>query len=273
MARRMNRNVPVRCRVGEKAEAQRLSLTYDHASKVHEDWCNQELFGFFWRLQDTLKKSETPGLALGAACYKGEQKRNEIVLDIPYMQSYDTTFKNVVNNGDFDQFKSQFVDRGNIEVMRFAKRSLTDEEIRKAGNNYRNGEENILRPFKELSADSKKENLEAAIGACNVYEEMCKAGVSIEEMEVNTEIRNMIGIAIHADWLKRNMNHPNESLKVPYAELDSWTQQQDLTVFGALLDVVKKNKNLYFINKEEGFVLPDYEAEERKILGLPTKQK
>ena len=30
MARRMNRNVPVRCRVGEKAEAQRLSLTYDH---------------------------------------------------------------------------------------------------------------------------------------------------------------------------------------------------------------------------------------------------
>ncbi len=257
----------------EKFDKEKLII--DAAAKVHEDWCTEEMFGYFWRLQETLKHDKEYDAIL-KACYKGDKKRVDVDLDISELVRMDRRYlkKLVVDEKDFDTFKSVFIDGGRIVLKRFVERNLTDNEIHKASvnGNYKDGKENILLNFNELSADSKKENLEAAIGAFNVYEQMSKAGISIEEMEKNPEINNMIGIAIHTDWLKRNMNHENESLKVPYAELDSWTKKQDLTVFGALLDVVKKNRNMYSIDKVDGFELPDYEAEEREVLGLSAKQ-
>ena len=69
----------------------------------------------------------------------------------------------------------------------------------------------------------------------------------------NSEIRNLIGVGIHTDWMKRNPNHPNESLKVSYSELDDWTKQQDLTIFDALIKVVKKN-NIVIEKDEKKFL-------------------
>lgn len=85
-------------------------------------------------------------------------------------------------------------------------------------------------------------------------------------MENDQSLKNMIGLAIHTDWLKRNKNHSNDSLKVPYCELDEWTQSQDLTVFYALLEIVKQNKEKYTIKAVPGFVLPNYVEEEKQIL-------
>jgi len=190
---------------------------------------------------------------------------NELFIDIPYMVMHEAKANNILN--DFSIFMS-FVNSGALDIKRFTKRELTEEEqiINIRTNNYKKetAEENILRDFKYLSASSKKENLEAAVSAYSVFEQFSKAGISIEEMKTNAEIRNLIGVAIHTDWLKRNPNHENEDLKVAYSNLDEWTKSQDLTVFDALVSVAQQNNVV--INKEDGFNLPDYLLEEQMIL-------
>lgn len=247
---------------------EREELIVKAASKVHEDWCMSEYRAFFERGQQALKNG-APRVreALEQACFKGEQKRNEVYFDTELLVRSNATAQSCLD--DFDIFMT-VVGYGGFEVARFAKRTLTPEEQTKAGIHYKKetGEENILRPFLKLSADSKKENLDAAIGAFNVYEELSKAGISIEQMQSDSEILGIIGVAIHADWLKRNMDHPNDSLKVPYDQLDSWTQQQDITVFNALLSIVKEKREKYAIAPVEGYELPDYVAMEQEVLGL-----
>lgn len=87
-------------------------------------------------------------------------------------------------------------------------------------------------------------------------------------MKNDPKITELIGIAIHIDWLKRNQEHPNQDLKVPYSNLDEWTQQQDLTVFSALLSVAEQNKEKYTIKPVEGKQIPDYLKEESDLLGM-----
>lgn len=244
-------------------------LIMQAASSVHADWCIQELKAFYERAKVAYQEIGNPGEALRKACFKGDQKRNEVIIDGPYLNFHVTLASKIFDS--FEDFMKAF-DVGAIDVKRFVKRNLTSEEKRHqtyGEYNYKEetGEENILRPFARLSADSKKENLEAAQGAYNVYVQMSKAGISIEDMLNNPEIRDTIGVAIHTDWLKRNMDHPNESLKVPYSQLDEWTKNQDLVVFDALLGVVKKNLEQYKVMSEEGFVLPDYVEEEKNLLG------
>lgn len=253
----------------EKYEKEELII--EAASKVHEDWCNEELFAFFWRLQEF--KNLKPGDAINSACYKNGKKRNDVVFDYGYIAGHELFMEERLFSDDFKKFK--YIVGRCFDIKRFVKRNLTKSEIDRASfkGNYRDGEENILVPFKELSDDSKKENLEAAIGAFNVYEQMSFAGISLEEMKMDSYIREMIGVAIHADWLSRNMNHPNESLKVPYEQLDLWTQKQDLVVFDALLDIVIKNGEKYFVDMVEEYDLPDYEQKEREILGLSLIKK
>lgn len=217
------------------------------------------------KVNQDAKGIERLGDALRNACYKNGAKRNEIDLDVDFLLGHETLAEHSFY--DFKDFMS-LVRYGAFDVKRFTKRELTEEEQTKSGKNYRNGEENILRPFSELSYSSQKENLSAAIGAVKVYEELSKAGISIDEMQKNPEIKHMIGVGIHADWLNRNKEHSDKSLKVPYDQLDDWTQQQDLTVFYALLDVIKKNNEKYLVSPEDGYELPDYNALENEVLGL-----
>ena len=240
-------------------------LVIEAASKVHEDWCLQELKAFYERAKLLYEIEKNYLISLKKACFKGEVKRNEIFVDI----------KKVLYSGfeEYEIFKDfsifiKLVQEGAVEVKKFTKREVSSDEQEKLGQNYRNGEENILVDFKSLSTESKKENLEAAIGAVNVFEEFQKAGISIEEMENNLEILNQIGVAIHLDWLKRNPNHQNDYLKVPYNQLDEWTQQQDITVFKALLETVKKNPQKYHVDKVEGYELPNYQSEEKAYFGI-----
>lgn len=204
--------------------------------------------------------------ALNLACYKGEQKRNEISIDLNAMWEYESIMsENCLSS--FENFMT-LVNKSIIDIKRFTVRNLMESEQREnyLSGNYKveTGEENILRGFRELSSDSKKENLEAAIGAYNVFEQLSQAGVSIEAMKCNDSTKQMIGLAIHTDWLKRNKNHSNDSLKVPYGELDDWTKQQDITVFEALLTVVEQNG--ISISPIAGYKIPDYLLEEREIL-------
>ena len=241
-------------------------LVIESASKVHEEWCNQEIEAYYNRSKNLYDTGLELKEALYQACYKNGTKRNEINLDTGYLVMNEVQASQMLK--DFNIFL-KLVNSGAIEIFRYTKREgLTAEEVKRLGNNYKNGEENILVDFIKLSESSKKENLDAAIGAANVFEEFQKVGISIEEMENNPEILTQIGIAIHLDWVKRNPNHPNQSLIVPYNQLDEWTQQQDITVFKALLETVKKNPEKYQVAKIEGYELQNYQTEEKAYFGI-----
>ena len=247
-------------------------LAVEAASRVHQDWCLQELKAFFDRAKEGYESGKYPGEALREACLKGGVERNELDLDTGFLVGHPTFASRMFSN--FDEFVREFFKSGEgpVVVKRFVERDLTEEEkdkakARESSIEYKDGKENILRPFEKLSIASQKENLDAARGAVKVYIELSQAGVSIDEMLNDPELREQIGIAIHTDWLERNKDHPNESLKVPYKKLDEWTQGQDLTVFNAMIGVVQSDPK-YLVGRVEGAVIPDYQAEEREVLGL-----
>jgi len=245
---------------------EKQDLIIDAASQVHEDWCRQEYKGFWTRAKEIYGNgNKNLKEVLAAACYKGDTKRNEIVIDNYNSDQYNSKIANMFNN--FEDFMF-LVKKGVFEIKRFTQRDLTPQEQQrdvKTGNYKVNtSEENILRDFRSLSSSSKKENLEASISAYTVFDQFSKAGITVEQMKNDNNIRYNIGVAIHTDWLKRNRNHSDNSLKVSYEELDSWTKAQDLTVFDALLEVAQKNNVV--IAAQEGYKLPDYLAEEQVVL-------
>lgn len=251
---------------------QKEELIVEIASKIHADYCEDELRDFFSRMQSIKENNHEmmPGKILERACFDKGTKRNHIILDETWLQFHETETRLMFD--DYETFKS-VVECGGCDIKDFAKRDLSDEEIKdiKTEGDYRDyivetGEENILRPFSKLSQDSKKENLRAALGAYEVYENLSKAGVTIEQMENDPNIKNLIGIAIHTDWLKRNMDHENEGLLIPYNQLDNQAKEQDLTVFNALLHVVKNNGDKYKIAPVPNFKIPDYQSLENEVL-------
>ena len=239
------------------------------ASKMHEDYCEDEYGDYFERIVKIKKEGNITALGdiLRQACFDNGVKRNEVNLDIAWLQMHETLSNAMFS--DYSAFKS-VIKGGGIELKDFAIRELIEEEIieMQQTGDYRaeTKEENILRSFIKLSSDSKKENLSAALGAFRVYEDLSKAGISIEQMENDSKIRNLIGIAIHTDWLKRNMDHEDESIKIPFNELTEQAKEQDLTVFGALLYVVKKDINRYKINPEQNHQISNYEELEKEVL-------
>ena len=249
--------------------SQREELIVLIASKVHADYCEDEYRDFFNRLENIKKEGNinNPGDMLRQACFDGDVKRNDIFLDNAWLQ-FNQTLANAMFS-DYEAFR-MVIEQGGIELKDFAFRELTEEEMvemRQSGDYLiESQEENILRPFSKLSLDSKKENLAAALGAFNVYEQLSKAGVSIDDMEHDPKIRNLIGVAIHTDWLKRNMDHEDDNIKVPFSDLTEQAKEQDLTVFGALLYVVKKDLDRYQIKPEPNHQIPDYIAQEKEVL-------
>lgn len=244
-------------------------LIFEIATEMHASYCEDELRDFFNRVQRIKLEGriKEPGMILQNACFENGVKRNDIILDTAWLSLHESQARMMFD--DYEIFKN-VVASGGCDIKDFAKRNLTEEEIREIKNvgDYRieTGEENILRPFKDLSQDSKKENLSGALGAYQVYEDLAKAGITIHQMETDPQIRNLIGAAIHTDWLKRNMDHENNSLKIPYNELDEQGKEQDLTVFNALLKVVKQNGTKYIINPVPNHQIQDYIALEQEVL-------
>lgn len=252
--------------------SQNEELIVEVATKVHADYCEDEYGDFYSRIQAIKKEGKITkeGDILQAACYDNGVKRNDIILDTAWLQMNE--LKASMMFSDYEIFK-EVIAHGGCVIKDFASRELTEDEIinTQTEGDYRDyrietGEENILRPFSELSIDSKKENLAAAVGAYQVYEQLSLAGITVEQMENNPEIRNLIGVAIHTDWLKRNMDHEDESIKIPFCELNNQAKEQDLTVFGALLHVVKTNPDKYGIKPVKNHPIPDYIEMEKAVL-------
>ena len=250
----------------------RSELMMLSASKVHEAWCEGELKAFYGRMQENLKDGANVGAALRQACIKGGKKRNEIELDIGWLDGHGVSTYTALQT--YDGFKA-LVDKGVIEVKRFTGRNLTKDEQKKAGTNYNpeTQEENILRPFSALSIDSQKENVSAAVSAVTVYEAFLKRGATVEQLK-QEDMREAIGTLIHADWMRRNPKTASNSyLYVPYAELGDWEKQQDLDVFFAMLEIVESNPEKYFVDKEFGLTPINVKGVEENVLKKVNAQK
>ncbi len=218
----------------------KTALSYSLGEDLHEAWCTQELQAFFMRLQKELATTESYGQALEKACYKGEDKRNEIEIDTGWLVGHDTTAALAMRN--FDDFK-KLVDGGVITIKRFTKRNLTSEEIERIGADYVDGKENILRRFSELSRASQEDNLEAAKVAIEQVYDKTIAGepISPEELE-------QMGANIHEEWLKRNTwvydpNYGDPKLAVPYEQLSEDEKDKDKAQIGPALAKVQSYLN------------------------------
>ena len=210
-------------------ETIKTALSYSLGADLHENWCDQELKAFYERFQNELATASSYEEALQKACYKGKDKRNEVIINTNYFTENNINVPLAMR--DYTEFK-KLVDAGIINVKRFTKRNLTPEEIARMGNDYVDGKENILRKFSEISTSSQEDNLEAAKVAINDVYDKTIAG----EPFTSEEIEEM-GAHIHNEWLKRNSwvfdpNYGNPSLAVPYDKLSREEQDKDKAQIG-----------------------------------------
>lgn len=250
----------------------REELIVKTASRIHENWCLEDLQEFYKRAREAKETGMSEGETLTSACFQNGYQVNEVLIDIPFLTAHETLASSCFTS--FDNFL-ELVQHDAIEVRKYVKRDLTEKEIEEnlIDNNYKveTGEENILRPFAKLSADSRREYLEVAIACFKTYSEMSKAGISIDQMEKSQEIRDMVGLSINNNLLRRNMEYIDESLIVPYSQLDDYVKEQDLKAFDTLINTVKSNINKYEVKKEEGYSLPNYLEEQERILETTHK--
>ena len=244
----------------------RDELVLEAASKIHEAWCEGEMRAFYKRFYEVYKTGSTIGDALRQACFKNGIKRNESKLvDFEYVLGHTVMIDEAFRS--YEGFK-RMLELEYYELKRFVSRELTKEEQEKAREDYNSQtkEENILRDFRLLSADSQRENLEAARSAFITYVEFAKRGVTMEQFE-SEEAKRAIGTLIHAEWMKRNKKtKANKHLFVPYEKLDDWTKQQDIDVFMAMLDIIKKDPEKYAV--EVDLTLPKLRIKEMEQLAL-----
>ena len=200
------------------------ALSYSLASDLHNEWCRQELQAYFARVQQHAPNFKYPRQAFEAACYKGNDKRNEVELDSAYLGMNESLASRCLT--DFETFIELF-ERGAIEVKRFTKRNLSSEEIARSGSDYKDGKENILRSFSSLSSASQADNLEAARVAIELVYDKTISGESF----TSEEIEKMASV-IHDEWLKRNdwvfnPEYGNPALAVPYEQLSQEEKDKD----------------------------------------------
>ena len=217
----------------------REELSYSLAADFHNEWCMNELRSFYVRLQREYMVSGTPHGAFEKACYVDGQRRNDCYLDVGYLLGHEIEAERCLQ--EFSMFL-KLVHQGVICITRYVKRTLTEEEVRKAGNNYVAGKENILRPFEQISEASKKDNLEAARYAITlVYD------VVMDERGISTEEFENMAACIHNDWLLRNnwvydKEYGNPVLAVPYMNLPEEEKEKDRQQLRQAIEKVEQYK-------------------------------
>lgn len=200
------------------------ALSYSLGSDLHDAWCYQELYSFFLRAQKEYSETQNLGEALRQACFKGEQKRLEVELDTGWLLGHESIASRCLS--EFDVFKALF-DKGVIDVKRYVKRDLTQDEIDRMGSDYIDGKENILRDFSKLSVASQDDNLQAARVVIDlVYDK------KINHELITEEEREQMGSFVHEEWLKRNSwvydpNNGRPDLAVPYEKLIKEERDKD----------------------------------------------
>ena len=237
---------------------------------VHKDYCENELKSFYERV----KKNKENGYSIlecyEIACYlyidRGSAKNNvrnnyfdknlRTVLSMP--GNYEL-FNNCLNS--YDDFKKvvNYEDDSLLKLKHYVK-SLAPVAEKDVDYIYINTSrsENILVDYNSLSDAFKKPLIAAATSAYDVYYELSKAGLSIDEMRNSEEL---VGIGMNVNYLRNTMSAP----VIKYTDLDFESKDRNKKMFNRLLEIVEKNKDLYKIEPVDGYEIPNYPELEEKI--------
>ena len=247
-------------RLPQQVIIDRNELIAEVAEVLHNTWVEEEIRNFYNGAK-VAKNNFAQGIEnlILAACYKQGKKRYEVSYDKDELVRRQVEI--VESLDDYDAFRTLV---GNspeyvVNVKKYAKRNIVDSE-KQSDYKYSTGEENILRPFNELSELSKKENVAAAIDAYNAYKELIEAGITLEEMKKNSEVRNLVLKSMNISQMKGDLEY-----RVRFSELDEREKEKDLFAFDVLINVVENNRSytLYpLVDKE----VPDYDKIENNII-------
>lgn len=215
------------------------------AALAHENYCKERYWKFFWNLTDTIKYGND-GQELRNAQYKDELTTVKYSCDIPFMMWHPITFELCVRDNDYQHFQEIFYDHDNITLREYAPRFLTKEEIENARrdnlNNYVDGQENILRPFDELSSNSKYHI--CAIVDCTLS--YCKYLVEYRGYSTDWIEQHQIDVLESVYKKVLSMNHIDIKAK-KFKDVPSSERQ----LYFSALDIVMKYLNLeYVLNKK-----------------------
>ncbi len=247
-------------KLSRQVEIDEYSLVTEIATTLHNNWCDNEIREYFERAK-VAKGNFSQGIEniLNAACYKKGKKTNEISIN---REAFETNKDALVSAlDDFELFKT-LVGKDNtyvVEVRKYAKRNL-DAPERQEDFKASTGEENILRPYEELSMRSKSENIAAAGRAVDAYKELASAGITLDEMKNNADARVLAGKIMHIGYLEDNKDD-----KTYFNDLSSDIKDKDLMVFDTLIGIVE-NAREYTLYPVEGVTLPDYDQIEKDVI-------
>ena len=247
-------------RLPRQVEIDEYTLTTEVAETLHNTWCDNEIKEFFDRAR-IAKGNFSQGIEniLYAACYKKGKKTNEVSFDKDVLKENESQFVEALE--DFQLFKT-LVGKDNtfiVEVRKYVKRNLDNSE-RQEDFKASTGEENILRPFQELSMVSKADNIAAAAYAVEAYKELASAGISVDAMKHDIDLRTLAEKSMHISYLKEHKDD-----KTYFMNLDSETKEKDLRVFDVLLEIIE-NAREYTLYPVKDVTIPDYDQIEKDVI-------
>lgn len=235
------------------------NIIVEVSALIYKNWSEKELKKFYERAKKIYIDGEKNiAKALRAACYENNIKTNEIYIDVPFIQAHEILAQHCLD--DF----SSFLKLVNLGMFNISKNNLREYE---SITNFKESSKNEMY-FADIyhsSQDMQREILASVISSYTVFEDLSKAGISIDEMLVNEEFRNIIGTALHTEWLKRNSETLNRNLKIPFSKLDSQTKKQYLIIFDNLIRFIRDN-NIKTDKNYSNLPMPDYSLKEKNVL-------
>ena len=242
-------------------------LIHEVAEVLHNAWVEEEIKEFYERAR-VAKGNITLGVQnvsqeieniIFAACYKKGKKRNDIGFDKNRL--VENTDALVQSLDDYSSFRTLVGNNPEyvIDVKKYAKRNIPDNE-KQADFKHSTGEENILRPFSELSSISKRGNVAAALDAFTAYKELTEAGVSLDTLKNDKGIRETALKAMNVSAMKNDPEY-----RIRFSELTDDEKEKDLFALDKLIGVVENSRE-YSLYPVVNAVIPDYDKIENDII-------
>lgn len=254
-------------RLPQQVIIDRTELINEVAEVLHNAWVEEEIKAFYDRarvakgnislgIQNISQELEN---VIMGACFKIGKKRNDVDINKQLLDENREKFVEGLDN--YEVFRTLVGNNSDyvVTVKKYAKRNIPNNE-KQIDYKHSTGEENILRPFSELSELSKRTNIAAATDAFNAYKELVEAGISLEDIKNNETNRTLMLKAMNVSAMKADPEY-----RIKFADLTQDEKEKDLFAFDVLTKVVENNRSytLYPVVDAE---VPDYDQIETDII-------
>lgn len=254
-------------RLPQQVIIDRTELINEVAEVLHNAWVEEEIRAFYDRarvakgnislgIQNISQELEN---VIMGACFKIGKKRNDVDINKQLLDENREKFVEGLDN--YEVFRTLVGNNSDyvVTVKKYAKRNIPNNE-KQIDYKHSTGEENILRPFSELSELSKRTNIAAATDAFNAYKELVEAGISLEDIKNNETNRTLMLKAMNVSAMKADPEY-----RIKFADLTQDEKEKDLFAFDVLTKVVENNRS-YTLYPVVDVEVPDYDQIETDII-------